>query len=120
MANCPVTSHTTNARNSPICKKSLPKTNLPLNIISQAVMKEALRIHPAVAFPPERYVLADGATICGYRLPVGINVSVNPAGDSYGQDVFGKDADKFRAGRWLDASPYLLMRMDRSFIAVGL
>ena len=83
-------------------------------------MKEALRIHPAVAFPLERYIPPGGATLCDYRLPAGTNVSVNPAVIHMDKEVFGKDADQFRPERWLDASPDHLKQMDRSFIAVGL
>ncbi len=83
-------------------------------------MKEALRIHPGVAFPLERYVPPAVATICGTTLPGGTNVSVNAAVIHMDKDVFGPDADQFRPERWLEASPEQLKVMDRNFLAVSL
>ncbi|RVX69338.1 hypothetical protein B0A52_06933 [Exophiala mesophila] len=85
----------------------------------QAVMKEALRIHPGVAFPLERYVPPEGAVICGKAVPGGTNVSVNAAVIHMDKNIFGPDADQFRPERWIDASPDQLKLMDRSFLAFG-
>ncbi|KIW85276.1 hypothetical protein Z517_00666 [Fonsecaea pedrosoi CBS 271.37] len=85
----------------------------------QAVMKEAMRLHPGVAFPLERYVPAEGATICGVYLPGGTNVSITAPVIQMDKTVFGEDADEFRPERWLDASPEHLKLMDRSFLAFG-
>lgn len=82
-------------------------------------MKEALRIHPGVAFPLERYVPPEGAVICGKAVPGGTNVSVNAAVIHVNKNVFGPDADQFRPERWIDASPEQLKLMDRSFLAVS-
>lgn len=82
-------------------------------------MKEALRIHPGVAFPLERYVPPEGAVICGKAVPGGTNVSVNAAVIHVDKNVFGPDADQFRPERWIDASPDQLKLMDRSFLAVS-
>jgi cytochrome P450 len=82
-------------------------------------LKEALRIHPGVAFPLERYVPPEGAIICGYDLPGGTNVSLNPAVVQMDKGVYGSDADHFRPERWIEASPDRLRLMDRSHIAVG-
>jgi cytochrome P450 len=82
-------------------------------------MKEAMRLHPGVAFPLERYVPAGGATICDAWLPGGTNVSVNAAVIHLDKTVFGDDADSFRPERWIDATPEQLKAMDRSFIAVS-
>ena len=83
-------------------------------------MKEALRIHPGVAFPLERYVPPEGAVICGKAVPGGTNVSVNAAVIHMDKNIFGPDADQFRPERWIDASPDQLKLMDRSFLAVSL
>ncbi len=82
-------------------------------------MKEALRIHPGVAFPLERCVPPAGADLGGYKLPGGTNVSANPAVIHVDKDIFGNDADRFRPERWLEASPEQLKAMDRSFLAVS-
>lgn len=39
----------------------------------QAVIKEALRMHPATGLPLERVVPAGGATISGYFFPEGVS-----------------------------------------------
>lgn len=83
------------------------------------MIKEALRIHPGVAFPLERYVPLEGATICDYKLPAGTNVSINPAVIHMDKGTYGEDADQFRPERWIEASPEQLKQMDRAFIAVG-
>ncbi|KAK5046898.1 hypothetical protein LTR84_007252 [Exophiala bonariae] len=85
----------------------------------QAVMKEAMRMHPGVAFPLERYVPRGGATLCGVWLPEGTTVSVNAAVIHMDKVVYGKDADQFRPERWIDASPERLKMMERSFLAFG-
>jgi len=89
-----------------------------LNCRSQAVMKEALRLHPGVAFPLEREVPAGGALICGVHLPAGTNVGITAPVIHHNRDVFGEDADDFKPERWTDASKEQLKVMDRSFLAV--
>ena len=76
-------------------------------------------MHPGVAFPLERYVPPEGATICDIDLPGGTNVSVNPAVIHMNKDVFGEDAGQFRPERWIEASPEQLKLMDRSFLSVS-
>src|ERR1700761_6629518 len=87
---------------------------------SQAVIKEALRIHPGVAFPLERYIPPEGATICGIDLPGNTNISATAAVIHMNKEVYGADADQFRPERWIEASPEQLKHMDRSFLAVRL
>ncbi|KAF4439012.1 pisatin demethylase cytochrome P450 [Fusarium acutatum] len=85
----------------------------------QAILKEAMRMHPAVGFPLERYVPEEGAEICGYSLPAGTNISTSAPLMHMNKDVFGDDAQIFRPERWLEASPAQLSLMDRTFIAFG-
>jgi cytochrome P450 len=82
-------------------------------------MKEALRMHPGVGFPLERYVPPEGATICDVDLPGGTVVSMTASVIHIDKSVFGEDADRFRPERWIDASPEQLKLMDRSFLAVS-
>jgi cytochrome P450 len=82
-------------------------------------MKEALRMHPGVGFPLERYVPREGATICDIKIPPGTIVSVSANVIHMDKEVFGEDADRFRPERWIDASPEQLKLMDRSFLAVS-
>lgn len=44
----------------------------------QAVLKEALRIHPATGLPLERVVPEGGATICGRYFPEGVSKQARP------------------------------------------
>ncbi|KAL9567270.1 hypothetical protein ACKAV7_008512 [Fusarium commune] len=86
----------------------------------QATLKEAMRMHPAVGFPLERYVPEGGAEICGYNLPAGTNISTSAPLMHMNKDVFGNDAKTFRPERWLEASPEQLSLMDRTFFASSL
>jgi cytochrome P450 len=89
-------------------------------VLRQAVLKEALRIHPGVAFPLERHVPPEGAVICDTEIPGGTRIGINPAVIHMDRRVYGDDADQFRPERWLEASPEQLKLMDRSFLTVSL
>ncbi len=82
-------------------------------------MKEAMRLHPGVAYPLERYVPPEGATICGVDLPGGTNISVTAPVVHMDTTVYGEDAHAFRPERWLEAEPVRLKLMERSFLAVS-
>ncbi|KAK3987511.1 cytochrome P450 [Cladorrhinum sp. PSN332] len=69
-----------------------------------AVIKEALRIQPAVAFGLERYVPKGGVTLPGDKggfVPEGAVLAFNPYILNHNKGVFGEDADEFRPERWL-------------------
>lgn len=85
----------------------------------QAVMKEAMRMHPGIGFPLERYVPAGGANLCGVDLAPGTIVGVNPHVIMRDTNVYGEDANEFRPERWMEATAERLKIMERSFIAVG-
>lgn len=87
---------------------------------SNAVIKEAMRLHPAVAFPLERFVPPEGAVLCGVRLPGGTNVSMAAPVIHQDKSVFGKDAEAFRPERWLDNDQDKVKLMDKCFLAVSL
>ena len=69
----------------------------------QAVMKEALRIHPATGLPLWRVVTEGGVEICGTFFPDGSIIGINTWCAHYSEDVFGLDAHVFRPERWLEA-----------------
>ena len=85
----------------------------------QAVLKEAMRMHPAVGLLLERSVPKDGCIIAGTWLPGGTIVGISPWVMHRDRQVFGEDADVFRPERWLEADSDRLKMMDRSFMAVG-
>ncbi|KAK3687124.1 hypothetical protein LTR37_019117 [Vermiconidia calcicola] len=67
----------------------------------QAVMYEALRLHPAVGMSLPRVVPEGGCEIAGKYIPAGSVVGANPWVIHRDKEVFGEDVDSFRPERWL-------------------
>ena len=65
----------------------------------QAVIKEGLRLHPAVGLPLWRAVPQGGAQLGNHWLPAGTNVGLNSWVAHYDKRVFGHDAHVFRPER---------------------
>ena len=86
-----------------------------------AVVKEALRIHPAVGLLLERIVPEGGATLCGVFFPEGTVVGCNAMVIHFDKGVYGAryPVTEFWPERWLEASPDEKSLMDRSFLAFG-
>lgn len=88
------------------------------------MIKEALRIHPAVALPLERIVPKDGLQINQHFIPEGTTIGINAWVVNYDTAVFGAEAYSFRPERWADGgteeAKERLRIMERSFFAVGL
>lgn len=85
----------------------------------QAVIKEALRMHPATGLPLERVVPTGGATICGRLFPAGTIVGCNSWVEHRNTSVFGDDAYQFRPERWLLEDDEALSRMNRHYMPVS-
>lgn len=85
----------------------------------QAVIKEALRMHPAVGLLLERVVPSSGCTLGAHTLPPGTVVGMNPWIAARDPAVYGSDAFTFRPERWLEASEEQLKAMERNFLAFG-
>ncbi|GIZ48492.1 hypothetical protein CKM354_001155000 [Cercospora kikuchii] len=83
----------------------------------QAVIKEALRIHPATGQILARIVPASGAELCGYHVPAGTCVGINAWALHRDTSIWGPDADTFRPERWLEEGASVL---ERSFMPFGL
>ncbi|KAF2225373.1 benzoate 4-monooxygenase cytochrome P450 [Elsinoe ampelina] len=67
-----------------------------------AVIRESVRLHPAVALSLERLVPAEGFKLPdGEFLPGGTVVGINPAVIHYNNEVYGSDVEKFVPERWL-------------------
>jgi cytochrome P450 len=86
----------------------------------QAVVKEALRMHPAVGLLLERVVPRGGAEVGGVWLAGGTVVGINPWVAARDKEVYGEDSGTFRPERWLDADEQELKAMERNFLAVSL
>ena len=86
----------------------------------QAVIKEALRMHPAVGLLLERVVPEGGFTLPnGVALEAGTVVGMNPWVAARDTAVYGADAETFRPERWLETDEEGLRMMERSFMAFG-
>ncbi|KAJ9606466.1 Cytochrome p-450 [Cladophialophora chaetospira] len=85
----------------------------------QAVIKEAMRLHPAVSYPLERVVPAGGAEMCGHYLPAGTIVGMHAWVIHRNQTIFGQDAEDFRPERWLSGDATKVKAMDQHLMTFG-
>lgn len=85
----------------------------------QAVIMEALRIHPAVGAPLTRVVGPQGLRIAGYFFPPGTEIGVNAWVIHYNKSIFGPDAHVFRPERWLTENKEERAVLDRNFLSFG-
>ncbi|KAJ4152431.1 hypothetical protein NW754_004226 [Fusarium falciforme] len=85
---------------------------------AQAVIKEALRMHPATGLILGRVVPPAGATLAGQYFPPGTIVGINSWVAHANPDVFGPDVDIFRPERWLEEEEVAKKR-DVYFMAFG-
>ncbi|KAF4986398.1 hypothetical protein FDECE_15971 [Fusarium decemcellulare] len=86
----------------------------------QAVLKEALRLHPAVGLPLERVVPKGGATIAGQFFPEGTIVGVNTWVEHANPVIFGPDPEVFRPERWIESDKQKLDAMNRHWMPFGM
>ncbi|GIK05161.1 hypothetical protein Aspvir_009263 [Aspergillus viridinutans] len=84
----------------------------------QAVLKEAMRLHPSVGLILEREVPKGGITICDRHIPGGTVVGINAWVLHRDARVF-PDPNKFIPERWIDSDPQLLKKMEQGFFAFG-
>ncbi|KAL1635333.1 hypothetical protein SLS56_001756 [Neofusicoccum ribis] len=84
----------------------------------QAVIKEALRMHPATGLPLSRVVPKGGATIAGRFFPEGTVVGINSWVAHNNKKVFGEDVNEFKLERWL-VSKEAEQTLDRYLIPFG-
>lgn len=85
----------------------------------QAVIMEAMRVHPAVAAPMTRVVGPQGLHIAGQYFPPGTEVGVNAWVIHNNKSIFGSDAHVFRPERWLTENKEERSVLDRNFLAFG-
>ncbi|TID14180.1 pisatin demethylase [Venturia nashicola] len=84
----------------------------------EAVIKEALRVHPAAGLPIQRIVPKDGRAIAGRFFPAGTIVGINAWAAHSNRQVFGEDADVFNPDRWL-GDPEIVKKRDAYFMTFG-
>ncbi|KAF2167414.1 hypothetical protein M409DRAFT_22224 [Zasmidium cellare ATCC 36951] len=87
----------------------------------QAVIKEAMRLHPSIGVQLPRVVPKGGAIITGQFFPGETIVGLNPYVLHHDKDVFGGDADAFRPERWLrsECDAATLARMENTWCPFG-
>lgn len=83
----------------------------------QAVIKEALRMHPATGQMLSRVVPPEGALLAGFWFPGGSVVGCNPWVTHLDTTVFGADAAQFNPDRWL-GKPEKVAEMERNMFTV--
>lgn len=84
-----------------------------------AVIKEALRLNPALALPMERVVPLAGLQIGDVFLPPGTVVGINPWVLHRDKRIFGPDAEAWRPGRWLEGDAEKVKNMEQHLLAFG-
>lgn len=84
-----------------------------------AVVKEALRCHPAAGLPLERVVPLEGLVINNYHLPGGTIVGMSAWVVHRSKEIFGEDAAQWRPSRWIEASEENKRLMDNSIFSFG-
>jgi cytochrome P450 len=84
-----------------------------------AVIREALRLHPSVGMILERVVPKGGREICGHFFKEGTIVGMNAWVVHRDKAVFGEDAEAWRPERWLKADPERRKKMDSCNLAFG-
>ncbi|CAI7654472.1 unnamed protein product [Penicillium glandicola] len=93
-----------------------------------AVIRESMRCHPAVAMLLERYVPEGGLVLPdGSLVPAGSIVGINPYIVGHNTTIWGEDAEEFRPGRWLrdetreteDAFQERLLSMNKADLTFG-
>lgn len=85
----------------------------------QAVIKEALRMHPATGLPLWRVVPSPGIEIAGHFFPGGTNIGVNTWVAHNNPTIFPQP-EVFRPERWLEADASQLKQMDHYWMPFGL
>ncbi|KAG8168755.1 hypothetical protein KVR01_001504 [Diaporthe batatas] len=78
-----------------------------------AVIMEALRIHPSTGLMFERYVPAGGVVLHDKFIPAGTTIGVNAWVFNRDKDIFGEDSDVFRPERWIESNAERVKEMRR-------
>jgi cytochrome P450 len=85
----------------------------------QALIKECLRVHPALGQLVPRDVPEGGIELCGKFLPAGTVVGCNAWTVHRDKNFYGEDADEFRPERWLDEDKERVRALENASFAFG-
>ena len=85
-----------------------------------AVIKEAIRLNPALGLPLER-IVPEGQplVIDGHELPAGTIVGINPWVLQRDTRIFGEDAESWNPSRWLSKDADQVKYMDQHILSFG-
>lgn len=84
-----------------------------------AVIKEALRCHPAVGLPLERVVPPAGINLCGHHIPGGTIVGCSAWVMHRNEAIFGPAAHEFHPERWMEAPMEQQIKMNNTLFSFG-
>ena len=84
-----------------------------------AVIKEGLRMHPALSLPLERIVPPSGLQIHNTFIPPGTVVGINPYVLQRDPRIFGTDAESWNPSRWLSEEEKHTKKMEHSLLTFG-
>ncbi len=88
----------------------------------RAVVKEALRMHPALGLPMERVVPESGLQLDDEKrtfLPPGTVVGINPWILHRDTRIFSDDAEEWNPDRWLDEDGEKVKHMEQHLLTFG-
>ncbi|KAI5810819.1 pisatin demethylase [Pyronema omphalodes] len=85
----------------------------------EAVIMEAMRLHPVTGTILERVVPKGGREICGRFFKEGTIVGVSPWVVQRDREIYGEDAEEWRPERWTEAGEKERKRMDGAFLGFG-
>ncbi|KAM3420810.1 hypothetical protein BST61_g4055 [Cercospora zeina] len=84
-----------------------------------AVIKEGLRLNPALALPLERITPANGFQLGETFIPPGTIIGVNPWVLHRDTRIFGSDAEAWNPDRWLSGDVERVKYMDHHILSFG-
>ena len=88
----------------------------------KSVVKEALRLHPALSLPLERVVPPSGLQLHDKNntfLPPGTLVGINPWVLHRDARIFGEKPECWNPDRWLDADELTARKMEQELLSFG-